>query len=323
MKKPREEGAALLAVLLLVAAMSALAVGAMDDIRFGIRREENAEAIGQAQWYALGAETMARQRLALASQTSSARMRELAGRWLSYPVENGTIRARMASATECFNLNSVVQGASEQWVRSEEGVAQFVGLMKAIGIAENTALSLAEALADWIDTDSTRNTQGAEDDTYMSARMPYRTAGTLLSETSELRAIRGFGPEIYARLRPFVCALPVAALSPMNINMLDPAKPELIAMLMTGNDGKEAARRALLARPPNGWRTVDEFWNQPALRAHLPGDAALGQLSLASRYYTLEAVADYSGSEAILTSLFEQSGPGTIRLVARRWTIEE
>ncbi len=324
MKGVREEGAALLAVLLLVAAMSALAVGVMDDMRFGIRREENAETIGQAQWYALGAETMARQRLVmLTGAGGAARAKSLNGQWLQFPIDNGILRARIASATECFNLNSVVQGATENFIKREEGVAQFAALMKALGIAEGTAASLSEALADWIDSDAARNTQGAEDDSYIALKPAYRTSGTLLSEASELRAIRGFTPDLYARIRPFVCALPFAALSPMNINLLSPEKPELIAMLLANAVDKETVRRALLARPANGWKTTDDFWKQPSLRNHLPGDAALSQLVLTSRFYTVEAAVDYAGKEAILTSLFEQGGSGVFRLAARRWTIDE
>ena len=54
-----------------------------------------------------------------------------------------------------------------------------------------------------------------------------------------------------------------------------------------------------------------------------PGDAALGQLALTSRYYTVEAAVDYAGSEAVMTSLLEQGAAGAFRLAARRWTTEE
>jgi general secretion pathway protein K len=324
MRGKSEDGAALLAVLLLVAAMSALAVGVMDDIRFGIRREENAEMIGQAKWYALGAETMARHRLALLTKANgAARAKALNGQWLQFPIDNGAIRARIASATECFNLNSVVQGAAENYTKRDLGMTQFAALMKSLGIAEFVAVSLSEALADWIDTDTARNTQGAEDDSYIALRPSYRTSGALLSEVSELRAVRGFTPELYTRIRPFVCALPAAALSPININLLSPDRPELLAMVMENAIDKDTARRVLLSRPPNGWRSMDEFWNQPLLRNHLPGDAALGQLALTSRYYTVEAAVDYAGGEAVLTSLFEQGAAGAFRLTARRWTTEE
>ncbi len=61
--KPDERGFALLIVLLLVGLLAALAVAVLDDIRFAIRRNENAKTQSQAQWYALGAESLAKARL--------------------------------------------------------------------------------------------------------------------------------------------------------------------------------------------------------------------------------------------------------------------
>ena len=55
----RQSGVALLTVLLLVAVMSVLVMSVLDDIRFGLRRASNAQSTAQAQWYALGAETLA------------------------------------------------------------------------------------------------------------------------------------------------------------------------------------------------------------------------------------------------------------------------
>ena len=54
------EGMALLTVLLLVAVMSVVAVAILDDVRFSVRRATNLETQSQAQWYAAGAETLAR-----------------------------------------------------------------------------------------------------------------------------------------------------------------------------------------------------------------------------------------------------------------------
>jgi general secretion pathway protein K len=325
MTRNREEGAALLTVLLLVAAMSALAVGVLDDIRFGLRRTSNAETVGQAQWYALGAETVARARLARLSTLDPARTRagDWNGQWISYPIENGLIRARISDAGSCFNLNSVVEGASEQWQRREIGIRQFEALLDALGISPRESEALAEALADWIDTDSARSALGAEDDAYIGAAPPYRTSGALLSEASELRAIRGFTPDIYARIRPFVCALPTADLSPLNVNLLEPGNAVLLTMLTEGGLERDAAAKLIDARPDGGWQTVDEFWSQSALRDHLPADAALDQVSLRTRFFSLHAEVDYAGAEAVMTSLFEQHPAGPIRLAARRWTLED
>jgi general secretion pathway protein K len=325
MTRKREEGAALLTVLLLVAVMSALAVGVLDDIRFGLRRTANAETVGQAQWYALGAETLARTRLTLLAGRDPLRTPagDWNGRWLLYPIDNGVIRARIADAGACFNLNSVVQGASEQWGRRELGLAQFIALLRALDIAPRDAERLAETLADWIDSDGNRTTLGGEDDAYINAAPPYRTAGTLLSEVSELRAVRGFAPEIYARIRPFVCALPTADLSPINVNLLDAGNAVLLTMLMDGRLDPKAAAELIQSRPDGGWQTVEEFWSNPVLTEHLPPDAALDQVSLRTRFFSLQAEVDYAGSEVVMTSLFEHQAAGPIRLVARRWMLEE
>ena len=325
MIRKREEGAALLTVLLLVAVMSALAVGVLDDIRFGLRRTANAETVGQAQWYALGAEAVARSRLARLAAQDPLRTPagDWNGRWLLYPIDNGVIRARITDAGACFNLNSVVQGASEQWGRRELGLLQFVALLGALDISPRDAESLAETLADWIDSDGNRTTLGGEDDAYVSAAPAYRTSGTLLSEVSELRAIRGFTPEIYARIRPFVCALPTADLSPINVNLLDASNAVLLTMLMDGQLDPEAAAQLIESRPDGGWRTVDEFWSNPVLQEQLPPDAALDQVSLRTRFFSLQAEVDYAGSEAVMTSLFEHQAAGPIRIAARRWTLEE
>jgi general secretion pathway protein K len=60
----KREGMALLTVLLLVAVMSVVAVAVLDDVRFSVRRATNAETQAQAQWYASGAEALARRQIA-------------------------------------------------------------------------------------------------------------------------------------------------------------------------------------------------------------------------------------------------------------------
>src|SRR5690606_33134890 len=117
----RQSGVALLTVLLLVAVMSVLVMSVLDDIRFGLRRASNAQSMAQAQWYALGAETLAMAQIEKLSARDPGRT-TLVGDWndrpLVFPVEHGTISARLSDATTCFNLNSVVMGAPELWQRN-------------------------------------------------------------------------------------------------------------------------------------------------------------------------------------------------------------
>lgn len=191
----RQRGVALLTVLLLVAVMTVLMVAVLDDLRFGLRRSGNGEAMTQAQWYALGSEAFARQRLQTLSRRDPLRT-TLDGGWddqpLSFPLEGGSVQLRLRDRGSCFNLNSVVFGAAEQWQRSEEGVRQYVALLRTLGIAPAQADALADALVDWIDSDQQLGAQGAEDAAYLQSALPLRTGDTLLAGVSELRAIAGY-----------------------------------------------------------------------------------------------------------------------------------
>ena len=79
------QGMALLTVLLLVAVMAAVAVLILDDIRFSVRRTTNVETQAQAQWYAAGAEALARRQIADLMAVDPART-PLEPRW------NGRVR---------------------------------------------------------------------------------------------------------------------------------------------------------------------------------------------------------------------------------------
>ena len=321
--KRRQAGVALLTVLLLVAVMSVLLVSVLDDIRFGVRRAGNAHAQSQAQWYALGAETLARSRL----QALAARDRQrttLAGGWNNrpfvFPIEDGVIRASLRDQSNCFNLNSVVEGAEEQLQRRDTGMRQFVALARSLGIAPARAGELVGALSDWIDSDQAAGPMGAEDSHYLRQRHPFRTSGTLLAEVSELRAIRGFDDATYRLLRPHVCALPSPELSPVNINTLGPDDAALLVMISEGHLGLAAARGVIARRPADGWLDVATFWASPALAGLSPGDDALQQLSVRTRYFGLHAEVQYLDADVVMSTLFELDAGGEVTALARRWT---
>ncbi|MFC3078119.1 type II secretion system minor pseudopilin GspK [Phenylobacterium terrae] len=321
MRRAGEEGVALLTVLLLVAVMATLAVALLDDIRFSLRRTANAEAVGQARWYAIGAETLAKAQIARLSAAGGGRT-TLQGGWhgrvLRFPIEGGTIQARVTDGAACFNLNSVVQGAGEVLERRDAGVRQFIALTQALGAPDGERL--AAALVDWIDTDVLRESGGAEDEAYVDGG--WLTAATLLAEPSELRAVRGFEPAIYERLRPYVCALPTAELSPINVNTLPPEKAVLLTMLTEGRLPLAGARRIIEGRPPFGWASPSEFWNEPALQDAAPSDEAVGQVEVRTRFFELETEVAYLDAEVTASALLEDQG-GRVRLVSRRWGPEE
>lgn len=326
MRPKGERGMALLIVLVLVAVISTLAVGILEDVRFAIRRTANAEAVGQARWYAMGAETLAEAQLRRLAKIDTART-TLRGGWngrvFRFPIEGGVMQGRVSDGVACFNLNSVVMGAGDQLQARELGVRQFTALLTALRTPQGEAEALAGALADWIDSDDVRETAGAEDEAYARGLRPYRTAGALMAEVSELRAVRGVTPELYDRIRLFVCALPTVDLSPINVNTVPEDRAVLISMLTDGAVAPEAAARVLARRPPGGWSNTDAFWAEEGLADAAPGGEAGQQATVRTRFFTLETDVVFADAEVVSSALFEQDAAGDVRLVARRWTRDE
>jgi general secretion pathway protein K len=65
-------------------------------------------------------------------------------------------------------------------------------------------------MADWIDFDTQPGfPDGAEDSVYTSLTPPHRAANMPITRASELLVLNGFGAENYAKLAPYVTALPV------------------------------------------------------------------------------------------------------------------
>ncbi|MDQ8027373.1 MAG: type II secretion system minor pseudopilin GspK [Brevundimonas sp.] len=325
-RRKDREGMALLTVLLLVAVMSVVAVALLDDVRFSVRRATNAETGGQAQWLASGAELMARNRIRQLMQANPARTPlepEWNGRRLDFPIENGAISATVSDGQACFNLNSVVLGVGEDLVARPEGAAQFRALGRAVGVPDSRMRAVADALTDWLDADNEALPLGAEDGAYAGLSTPYRTAGVMMVEVSELRAVKGVDDDVYRRLRPYLCALPTSQLSPLNVNTLTPAQAPLITMLTLGQVTPEQARAVIARRPREGWANGEAFWGQPSLSNFTPDDDTRAQAVVLTRFFRLRVDVDYAGARAVQTALLEARPDGAVRTVIQRWTPEE
>ncbi|UXA51942.1 type II secretion system minor pseudopilin GspK [Xanthomonas prunicola] len=322
----RQRGVALLTVLLLVAVMTLLMAAVLDDVRFGLRRSSNGEAMTQAQWYALGSEAVARQRLQALAKRDPLRT-TLDGGWndqpMRFPLDSGAVSVRVRDRGGCFNLNSVVVGAPEQWQRSDEGARQYRALLEVLGVASQQAQALTDALVDWLDSDAQPGAQGAEDDRYLQASVPLRSGATLLAGVSELRAIVGYTPQLIAQLQPYVCALPEGRLSPVNINTLRLEDAPVLVALTGGALALPAARRVIAARPAGGWRDIRMFLSQPALMQAELSNAVLEQFELRTHYFSLYSQVDHAGAHVMLEALLQQETAGRVRLVARQWGSDE
>lgn len=323
---PAQRGAALLAVLLLVAVMAALSVVALEKMRLSTRLSANGAAIEQARALAYGAEALVTARITRLNALDPART-TLQGGWNGrverLPLPNGFATARISDGGNCFNLNSVAEGEIPTRLTAREtGIIQFAALMRLLGIEPVRAGQVSAALADWVDGDTVPRPGGAEDETYQQAPTPYRAANTLLADVSELRAVAGVTPELYARLRPWVCALPTTALSPINVNTLSPDQAPLVAMLIPDGLDPARARSVLQNRPADGFRSLDLFWKEFALVGLTPMMEVQQQPQLRTRWFRLDLDVELGGAQVNETALID-GGLRPARLVFRQWGSDE
>jgi len=318
----RERGAALLAVLLLVAVTGAIAAAAMEKVRLSRLVAQNVVSIGQARGFARGAEQLAL--LTIDDLIARDPDRTTGNGWLgavrTIPLPGGGVaEARLTDGGNCFNLNSVAEGDPRATLtRRDSGVQQFAGLMMALEVPEAEARRIAEAAADWVDSDAEPSAIGAEDSAYAGGEDPYRTANTLFADPGEARLLAGMTPEIFLTVRPWLCVLPAAELSPLNVNTLTPAQAPLLAMLAPGQIDARRAARVIASRPREGWANMIEFWRTERMsELSIPLDAQL-QPQTRTRWFRLSLTVLQGEAEFSETALVD-SRLRPSRLAARAW----
>lgn len=318
MKKPDESGAALLTTLMIVAALSAISVSVLADMRRSGRISANATSIAQAQWYAIGAEAFAR--VTAEDLVSGAMPRTaLAGppRTAAFPLDNGLMQVAVRDGSTCINVNSVVAGAGDIYERDETGASQLRTMMELQGIPGGRADELVDALAAWIDTAG--GSIGADDGPYAQVDPPYMTGREPLAEISELRAVRGFTPEIIGKIRPWVCALPHLGPSKINLNALVPEQAPLLTAISEGKIGVEMARDLIKRRPASGWQSVGEVFADPRLSALVLPESVMTSFALETRFLEIDVLVTHGEAEVVMSELMVRGNAGFVT-AARRWS---
>ncbi|MFM9897240.1 type II secretion system minor pseudopilin GspK [Sphingorhabdus sp.] len=324
--KPSERGAALLSVLLMVAVLAVIAATTLDRLTLSSKLTSNGNALAQARMFTYAAEAIAAARIEDLLARDAAQT-TLEGGWLgkpqSLPIPLGSATATLRDADNCFNLNSLVTDADGRYLANATGTTQMTSLMVALGTDENAARNIAAAATDWADSDITPVANGVEDDAYRSATTPYLAANRLFAHPSELRAVKGVTPAVYAKLQDWICALPKSALSPLNVNTLLPEQAPLLAMLFApGKMNISTARSYLAKRPLNGYGSLIRFWAATELAALEPTSQVQGQVKLTSNYFLLNTQVSF-GELTLAGQSMIVASPTPARVVWRSWGEEE
>lgn len=308
---PQEQGAALINVLVLVGVLAALSTSLFDRLRLARHLDATRAGLEAARGAALAGETMILARLPPASE-----MPVLPQRTFALPTPAGPTTVTLSPGGNCFNLNSVAMGPPGRTLTRPLGTEQLAALLGLLDVPQAEAQRIAAATADWVDVDQQPGSGGAEDPAYARAATPYRTAGTLLAETSEWRAVAGVTPAIFARTAPHLCALPEAELSRPNLNSLAAADAPVLAAI--AGVPLAAARDIIAARPAGGWRDVAAFWAQPLLAGRQIAADALRQPGTRDRFVAFRMTTTIDDVTLAQTGLVD-TGTAPAKLLLRRW----
>jgi len=221
----RQRGVALLVALLVVALAVILIAALLDRGELAFARTRNALRSEQADAYAQGLELYAAQVL-FKAQTEQQAPDTNQSPWAlplpPQPVPGGLINATMRDLNGCFNLNNLSMQGSD----GSNWAAMFQRLLTNLGISNP---SLVGAVQSWLAVPA----QSGEVSTnyYLAQAIPYRPRGGVFSHVSELRLVAGITSDVYAKLAPYVCALPVG--TKINVNTASPPILQSVAQGIT------------------------------------------------------------------------------------------
>jgi general secretion pathway protein K len=208
---PRQRGVALITAVLMVALATILAVNVAFRGMLDQRRSATIFARDQGYEIALGAEAWAAEFLKKDRQDSQTdHFGEIWARPLPpLPIDGGTVEGRLEDLQGRFNLNNLVFPDATV---NADAVKQLERILVALDIEP----AWASLMADWIDQDAQPGfPDGAEDPVYTGENPPHLAANMPITRASEIMVLPGFGAERYAKLKPFVTALPVG--TPLNV----------------------------------------------------------------------------------------------------------
>ena len=204
MSRHAEGGAALVVALLVVALATLLAYGISERSSVDLRRNEALARAAEAQQLSLGLEDWALQQLRrdlIDGDPFDSRLDPWAQPLPPLPVPGGVVIGQLEDLDGRFNLNSLIRPDGQR-----DGLA-LKRLQRLLAVLELSP-AIADAVADWIDVDSTVSGAGAEDLDYLRANPPYRAANRPMQHLGELRWVQGVSEEAYKILRPHVTVLP-------------------------------------------------------------------------------------------------------------------
>ena len=189
--KPRERGVALVLVLWVVVLLGVIAGAMSMTQRSGVAMTAN--------------QRLEREGRALAEAGLNFMMLQLANR--NKPLQENPWPVDGRLHPWSFAGRRIWIGAAPESARIDLNQADerlLLGLLGSVGLDEEQATALRDAILDWRDADDGARPQGAEDDDYLAAGRPLGARDGPFLSVEELQQVQGVTASLYKKLAPML-----------------------------------------------------------------------------------------------------------------------
>lgn len=232
-----------------------------------------------------------------------------------FDIGDGVVRVTAEDEERKINLNRVVMPNGN--APDERALAVFRRLLENLDVDP----SLADALLDWLDNDEAPRVGGAESSYYLSLPYPYRSKNDVLDTVDELRLVRGFTPEVLAKILPHVT---VHSSGRVNLNT---APKEILMSLAAGQDAADAgpvddasAEAVIEYRKEKPFLKVEEVRNvSPRLADLFDRTQFRSLIDVRSTAFRVRSTGDVGGTVRTIEAVGTRSGNA---IQWRYWRLE-
>lgn len=186
-----------------------------------------------------------------------------------------------------FNINNLTK---------KDGPDDFKRLLLVLlpKLTPQDAQALALAALDWIAVTG----ESAYDKYYAELARPYRAPHKLMVSPSELLLVKGFTPDIYRTLQPYITALP----TPTQTNVQTASVPVLVTLGPTFT--VEIAKIIDNIRQQNPFVSTQMFINLDIIKSH---PVSADKITVTSNYFLVETQIKKGNQTLVIYTLLERA----------------
>lgn len=287
----RQQGAVIVVALFFMALIAAMAYFMMARLERDTRRTSLLLRTTQAELYAAGSIDWAKEQL-------QANLKQRKPNMLvdNLPIQsprdkiNGyIITSKITDMQSRMNLNDLT---------TPETQADFKRLMQMVypSLDEQAANKIIAALADWLRQGQQQNEYSQY---YLHLSPPYRAAHRAMESASELQLVKGMTPELYARLQPYITALPAGK----KVNVL--TVPGIVIAAMSEGMSLDTGQSMENIRETTKVPTLAAFLALDIVKNHKIDEKKFTDIS---QYFLLETRVVIEKQQLVLYTLLERTG---------------